>query len=202
MSIREMPLERLLSKAFYRPWETPEAEAARMVLAGNGNLRDTRFGNLRLGLATWESPNCGELPKDLDAPLVYWVTPWLSKHRRPISLRERVQRRLQFRRTVSDFRKLVRIMDWKGWVGPAVPGILLQNGDVRECFIHTDGNRRIGIAATVHIAKVPVKVSPLLTFDWKATERASSGRFSMIDTVRIWTHVWERVGGERIVQRA
>ena len=201
-----MPLERLLSKAFLRPWETPESEAARMVLAGHGNLRDTRFGNLRLGLATWESPNCGELPQGLDVPLAYWAMPWQSKLRRPLSLRERVERRLRFRKTVSEFRKLVRIMDWKGWVGPAVPGILLTaqgaqgkaHSDGDKCFLFTDGNRRIGVAAAVGILNIPVKISPLLTFDWKATKAAGKGRFSEVDTRRIWEHVWARVGAGRI----
>jgi len=89
-------------------------------------------------------------------------------------------------------------MDWKGWVGPPVPGILLENGCVRECFIHTDGNRRIGIAAAVHIEKIPVKVTVLTTFDWKATLAAGRTRFSAGDTRRIWEHVWTRVGAERI----
>ena len=205
-----MPLEQLLSKAFLKPFELPEAEVARMVLAGNGNLRDSRFGNLRLGLATWETPGCGELPKGLDAPLQYWAVPWQSKLRRPISLRERVERRLRFRKTVSDFRKLVRIMDWKGWVGPAVPGILLtrqsakriEHGDGEECFLFTDGNRRIGVAAAVGILNVPVKITALTTFDWKATKAAGKGRFSEADTKRIWEHVWERVGAGRIEQGA
>ena len=200
MSVREMPLERLLSKAFYRPWETPEAEAARMVLAGRSDLRDTRFGHLRLGVVTWETPGHGEQPRGLDTPLRYWETPWMSKLRRPISLKERVARRLRFRKTVSDFRTLVRIMDWKGWVGQPVPGILLvdhgprtTDHKERECFLFTDGNRRIGAAAAVGILNVPVKVSPLLTFDWKATKAAGRGRFTDADTRRIWEHAWKRI---------
>ena len=195
MKTREMPLDRLLSKAFLRPHELPEAEAARIVLTGHGKLRGTRFANLRLGLSTWQSAGCGELPKGLDYPLRYWVMPWQSKIRPPMSLREWVERRLRFRKTVSDFRKLVRMMDRKGWVGPAVPGILLVDGK-RECFLFTDGNRRIGIAAAVHIAKIPAKISPLLTFDWKATKAAGWRGFSEADTRRIWEHVWRRVHGE------
>ncbi len=192
--IRELPLERLLSKAFLRPWELSECEVARMVIAGTGNLSGTRFGRLRCGEDTWESPGCGNLPTSLDAPLAYWVTPWSQKLRRPISFKERLARRLGFPRLVSDFRKLVRIMDEKGWVGPPVPGILLMDG-MRECFIHTDGHRRIGVAATVHISRVPVKIAPLMTFTWKATKAAGEGRFSEVDTRRIWEHVWERVDG-------
>lgn len=194
MSIREMPLERLLSKAFLRPWELSECDAARMVLAGDHSLIASRFGYLRLGLWTWESPGCGNLPKDLDAPLLYWQTPWQSKIRRPISLKQRLERRLQFRKLVRDFRRLVCLMSWNGWVGPPVPGILLTDAD-RECFIHTDGNRRIGIAAAVHVDPIPVRVSRLLTFDWKATRAAGKGRFSEADTQRIWEHVWGRVDG-------
>ena len=201
--IREMPMERLLSKAFLKPFDLPERDAARMVLAGRGDLRDTRFGHLRLGVADWNIPGYGAPPLGLDAPMQWWVTPWCSKKRRPISLKERVQRRLGFRRLVSDFRKLVRIMDWKGWVGPAVPGVLLvdhrpQTTDHGECFIHTDGNRRIGIAAAVGILTVPVKITALTTFDWKATEAAGKGRFSEADTRRIWEHVWARVKARRI----
>jgi len=220
--IREMPLERLLSKAFLRPWQLSECHAAQLILAGHTGLGGTRFAHLRLGLLTWESPHCGELPKGLDAPLQYWVTPWQSKFRRPLSVVQRVERRLRFRRTVSDFRKLVRVMDWKGWVGPAVPGILLVGGGWKEVagprqgdpdlvpesagreipfnrdssselFLHTDGNRRIGIAAAVGILRVPVKITPLLTFDWQGTRAAGTGRFSEGDTRRIWEHVWERV---------
>ena len=223
--IREMPLECLLSKAFLRPWELPEADVARMVLGGIHTLGGTRFAHLRLGLATWESPGCGELPNGLDEPLLYWVTPWLSKHRRPVSLAQRVERRLRFRKTVSDFRQLVRIMDRKGWVGPAVPGILLVGGGWKEVttprrgdpdlvpesvgreipmnrdpaselFIHTDGNRRIGVAAAVSILNIPVEVTALTTFDWKGTKAAGRGRFSEGDTRRIWEHVWGRVGAE------
>lgn len=193
--IREMPLERLLSKAFLRPFELPEAEAARIVLAGHGKLRETRFGKLRLGLATWQSPGCGWLPRGLDASLRYWVMPWMSKLRRPVSLTQRVERRLRFRRLVSDFRKLVRIMDYGGWVGPAVPGILLTDGEAKECFIHTDGARRIGIAAAVGILKVPVKISHLTSFDWKATQVAGRGRFSDHDVRRLWDHCFVRVYG-------
>jgi len=192
--IRRMPLDRLLSKAFLRPWGLPECEAAQLVLAGQRRLRDTRFGRLRLGEATWESPGCGDLPKGLDAPLLYWVTPWQSKYRRPMSLRERVERRLAFGRTVSEFRALVRLMDWKGWVGEAVPGILLVEG-TRHCFIHTDGHRRIGIAAAVHIPDIPVRVAPQLVFTWGATWAAAGNRFSSADTRRIWEHAWERVDG-------
>ena len=192
---RELPLERLLNKAFLKPHELAECEAARMALAGNGNLRGTRFGRLRCGEATWESPDCGSLPVGLDAPLAYWVTPWAQKRRRPMGLKERLERRLGFSRLVSDFRKLVRIMDWKGWVGPPVPGILLVDG-TRECFIHTDGNRRIGVAAAVHISRIPVKIAPLMTFTWKATKAAGEGRFSEADTRRIWDHVWSRVDGK------
>ena len=209
MSVREMPLERLLSKAFLRPWELSECAAARMVLVGASALGGTRFAYLRLGLWTWESPDCGNLPQDLDVPLQYWETPWRSKLRRPISLRERVERRLRFRKTVSDFRKLVRIMDWKGWVGQPVPGILLvdhgprtTDHKERECFLFTDGNRRIGAAAAVGILNVPVKVSPLLTFDWKATKAAGKGRFTDADTRRIWEHAWARVGAGRREQGA
>ena len=193
--IREVPLGRLLSKAFLRPWEMPEAEAARMALAGNGNLRGTRFGRLRCGEATWESPDCGKLPIGLDSPLLYWVTPWLSKHRRPMGLKERLERRLSFPRLVSDFRKLVRMMDWKGWVGPPVPGVLLVDGS-KEVFLFTDGNRRIGVASVVSILRVPIQVAPLMTFTWKATKAAGEGRFSEADTERIWDHVWERVDGK------
>ena len=189
---RKLPLERFISKAFLRPWELPEAEAARLVLTGTGNLRGTRFGRLRCGEATWGSPDCGNLPIGLDAPLVYWVTPWSQKLRRPMGIKERVERRLGFPRLVSDFRKLVHIMDWKGWVGPPVPGILLVDG-VREVFLFTDGHRRIGVAAAVHISRIPVKVAPLMTFTWKATKAAGEGRFSEADTRRIWEHVWERV---------
>jgi len=192
--IRSLPLDRLLSKSFLRPWEMPEAAAARMVLGGTTKLRGTRFGRLRCGKATWEGPGCGNLPTGLDAPLDYWVVPWAQKCRRPMSIKELAQRRVGFRRLVSDFLGLVRVMDWKGWVGPPVPGILLIDG-TRECFIHTDGNRRIGIAAAVHIPHIPVKIAPLMTFTWKATKVAGEGRFSEADTRRIWDHVWSRVDG-------
>ena len=200
--IRKIPLERLLSKAFLRPFEMPEAEAARMVLAGKTSFRDTRFAALRTGLATWETIGCGELPRELDRPLQYWEMPWVSKIRRPMRLVERVQRRMQFRKIASDFRRLVRVMDWKGWVGPAVPVLLLvdhgprttDHTNAHECFLFTDGSRRIGVAAAVGILEVPVKVSALLTFDWKATQAAGRGRFSEADTRRIWEHVWKRVG--------
>ena len=169
-----------------------------MLLTGQATsrqIRPTRFGRLRLGEADWQSAGCGNLPEDLDVPLTYWVPPWLSKGRHPMSLRERTQRRLGFRRLVSDFRNLVRTMDRDGWVGPPVQGILLVNG-TREVFLFTDGNRRIGVAAAVHISKVPVKIAPLMTFTWKATQAAGQGRFSDADTRRIWDHVWERVDGK------
>ena len=193
--IRELPLERILNKAFLRPWETPECEATRMVIAGTGNLRGTRFGRLRCGESNWESPDCGNLPTGLDAPLRYWATPWSQKLRRSMGIKERVARRLGFPRLVSDFRKLVRMMDWKGWVGPPVPGVLLVDGS-KEVFLFTDGNRRIGVAAVVSILRVPIQVAPLMTFTWKATKAAGEGRFSEADTERIWDHVWERVDGK------
>ena len=194
--IREMPLGRLLSKSFLRPHELPECEAARWLLVDVKlkEIRSTRFGRLRCGEYTWESDGCGNLPTGLDAPLDYWAVPWAQKCRLPMGLKQRMERRLGFRRLMSDFRTLVRIMDCKGWVGPPVPGILLVDG-TRERFIHTDGHRRIGIAAAVHISRIPVKIAPLMTFTWKATKAAGEGRFSEADTRRIWEHVWRRVDG-------
>src|SRR5574343_1990215 len=111
------PLSRLLSKLFLRPEESGEAElAAAMYWGLPVRYAEVRFKALRVGRATWATPGFAKLPNGVKVP-PYWVTPWLQKQRPPMTRYERIYRRLTYPLLRHDFRRLLRTMERKGWVG-------------------------------------------------------------------------------------
>lgn len=197
------PITRILSKAFLRPEELPECHIADLINHGydvrSRHVCMTPYYRLRIGQADWTTPSCGVLPAGLDAPLRYWVMPWMDKPRSPVGRYERWLRRWRMGGVLRRFTQLVGAMKKHGWVGPPVPGILLvDNEQDRDVFILTDGHHRVGAAFALFGAEcnIPVYTPEACVFDWKRTQRAGRGRFSNADTRRIWNHVWERVDGK------
>ena len=188
------PLAKMLSKAFCRPWETPEYSQAICTLDTPSSVASV-FHDTRLGLIGWTE--YGMLPPGLTKIPPYWSVPWAEKVRPPITAKQLVGRRLLWSRTLNDFGTLCddmrRCRNDGWWPGPAVQAILLEDWNQRQVAIFTDGNRRIGIAAALGWKAVPLAFTDERTFDLKQTRSASTGRFSRADTERWWFHAFRRV---------
>jgi len=185
----QAPLSRIVSKAFLRPHETPEAEVAKVILDGGGIQESfyTRYHQLRLGKASWLSPGCGAIPDGLEAPPVWWITPWASKPRQPIGCWELFRRWLAYPDLFDTFLSIVEATDSaRAWIGPPAKVIRLLRGN-ESLHILLDGHHRLGALAAVRPDDGVVPVEVASTWDYEGT--ILEGYLSEADRVTWWDHL-------------
>ena len=195
--LANIPLTHILSKTFLRPEEMPECLLAREELTEPRPwvfLDGTMYFGMRVGWTNWNSPGCGSVPRGLDKPLQYWVTPWADKPRERPQLPERAWRILRFPFLYVRFRRIIRAISASpsGWIGPPAYGILLIDVAGNEVCILLDGHHRVGALAALGRMDTKVPVEGRF-FDLKGTLRAGEGKFSEGDCLRIWRHCFSRV---------
>ena len=148
-----LPIDIFISKLFLRANESPEKEIADLYFTcgSSFNYRETKFYKLRTGEKDWYSKGIGNLPENLDVRPRYFVVPWADKPRKQQTFISRIRRKLKFKGVLRDFFDLADSIKEKGFDNSEKPikGYLLRQGEHNTRFLYTDGNRRIGILASL-----------------------------------------------------
>lgn len=155
-----LPLDFFVNKLFWPAARSAECAFALQYLreGASFDFKSTLFYRLRTGEAHWGTPGVANLPPGVSPGHglpPYWVMPWDSRVREPLSWlrawnQKRVRRR-DFPTLAREFFALVDRIGSQGFDNSASPikGHLLVRDDGAARFVYLDGNRRLGILAAL-----------------------------------------------------
>jgi hypothetical protein len=174
----EAPLNKMLSKAFLPPIQTPEAELARLIDKGvNFDYRKTLFYRIRSG----EVPAFKEFAEYAPTSTVWWNMPWLNE---PLISKKRRKKHHRMLRLLKSFTSLFRSIKKHGVIINTFDtrirvDKLKRNNEV--CYIYVDANKRMGIlgylinSGQLELDSIPVKIarqSSEPVCDWMSDKKA------------------------------
>jgi len=170
------PIERMVSKYFLPAHLNAEREIVDLVLeqgADGFDITQTRYYQLRIGQADWQTPGAAHLPEGLAHPPQYWVVPWSVKPR-SLAIDEADHARVRaFPGTYQTFIRLIHSLvggDFDQQKG-RIPGYKLVHPEYGEMFLYVNGNHRMGILSYLadHSSEsgfqVPVEVRQVVERD-------------------------------------
>ena len=155
----EAPFNRILSKYFLRPHETPEAKLAQLIDIGKPfNYEETLFYKVRSGKIKYGDPRISRPSAESE----WWDMPWLRE--KGIS-RKGGKKHDRMLKLLSSFMVLFNSIKADGLVVDTfrkrIRSDKLTRGN-RSCYIYVDGNRRMGIIGyLVHSGQLKIETIPV-----------------------------------------
>jgi hypothetical protein len=147
-------LDICINKYFLSVYESAEKKIADEYFK-NGRLSlkvtKTQFYCLRTGKKDWLSNGFAKIPENLSHDPVYWIVPWENSYREPVTLYDRFFKIINFRKILKDFYSLSDNILKNGFDNSKnkITGYLFYNSDGTKKFLYTNGNRRLGILASL-----------------------------------------------------